>query len=68
MTELIYIVQSMSQWVYTIMTAYTIPYINVTPWTLSMSILFFTLLIRLYDKITHNHHTQDDNNNYVYKE
>lgn len=68
MDELIYIARNMGMWVYTIMTAYEIPYINVTPWTLSLSILAFTLALRVADKFTNRNQGQDDNNNKIYRE
>lgn len=67
MSELIYIAKSMGEWVYTLLNAYTIPYINVTPWTLSMSLLIFSLTMKVYDVLTHRKQGQDDNNNKVYR-
>lgn len=67
MSELIMIATKMGEWVYTIMTAYTIPYINVTPFVLSMSLLVFSMAFKVADKITHRNQSQDNNNNVVYR-
>lgn len=59
----------LGQWVYQLYSV-KIPILNISLWLLTVSVLAFTLVFRVFDPFTHRSQSfsQDQNNNRVFRE